>query len=232
MTSLPATVAVDAHVGTPRLDADVLRSRYRSSQKRLLMFDYDGTLTPIVDNPAAAVPSETVKRTLQRLASDPCNTVWIISGRDQDFLEQYLGSIPELGFSAEHGSFIREPTSTRWTNLAEDSDMGWQNEVVDVFEDYTRRTQGSFIERKRIAVTWHYRGADPEVGAMHAQECRRALEAQVVGRWDIDIMSGKANLEVRPSFVNKGEITKKLVLRDQESPPDFVMCMGDDFTDE
>ena len=67
---------------------------------------------------------------------------------------------------------------------------------------------------------------------MHAQECRRALEAQVVGRWDIDVMSGKANLEVRPSFVNKGEITKKLVLRDQESPPDFVMCMGDDFTDE
>ena len=81
-------------------------------------------------------------------------------------------------------------------------------------------------------MTWHYRGADPEVGTLHAQECRRALESQVVGRWDIDVMSGKANLEVRPSFVNKGEIAKRLVLRDQESPPDFVMCLGDDFTDE
>ena len=47
-------------------------------------------------------------------------------------------------------------------------------------------------------------------------------------------MSGKANLEVRPSFVNKGEIAKRLVKEkyDEKEPPEFVLCMGDDFTDE
>jgi trehalose 6-phosphate synthase/phosphatase len=48
-------------------------------------------------------------------------------------------------------------------------------------------------------------------------------------------MTGKANLEVRPRFVNKGEIAKRLVLDygDQPGePPEFVLCLGDDFTDE
>jgi trehalose 6-phosphate synthase/phosphatase len=61
-------------------------------------------------------------------------------------------------------------------------------------------------------------------------------------------MAGKANLEVRPTFINKGEICKRLVatynaeLReavsanggDSNSPSklEFILCMGDDFTDE
>lgn len=48
-------------------------------------------------------------------------------------------------------------------------------------------------------------------------------------------MAGKANLEVRPRFVNKGEIAERLVLGYRDGPgdaPEFVLCMGDDFTDE
>lgn len=45
-------------------------------------------------------------------------------------------------------------------------------------------------------------------------------------------MTGKANLEVRPRFVNKGEIAKRLVLEYGDAPPEFVLCLGDDFTDE
>lgn len=47
-------------------------------------------------------------------------------------------------------------------------------------------------------------------------------------------MAGKANLEVRPSFVNKGEIAKLLIKRYSEDvhPLDFILCAGDDYTDE
>lgn len=45
-------------------------------------------------------------------------------------------------------------------------------------------------------------------------------------------MTGKANLEVRPRFVNKGEIAKRLVEEYGSQPPEFVLCLGDDFTDE
>lgn len=45
-------------------------------------------------------------------------------------------------------------------------------------------------------------------------------------------MTGKANLEVRPTFINKGEIAKRLVEDEGSDPPQFILCLGDDFTDE
>lgn len=129
---------------TPLLDRAALLKQYRSAKKRLFMFDYDGTLTPIVKDPASAIPSERVIRTLKALASDIQNAVWIISGRDQEFLSRYLGDIPELGFSAEHGSFMRHPRSTEWENLAETFDMTWQKEVMECFQKYTEKTPGNF----------------------------------------------------------------------------------------
>ncbi|KAB5513612.1 glycosyltransferase family 20 protein [Coniochaeta sp. 2T2.1] len=221
-------------VSTPLLDRAAMLGRYRAANKRLFMFDYDGTLTQIVREPSAAVPSERVITTLRALAADPKNAVWIISGRDQVFLQQHLGHITELGFSAEHGSFMKHPGSDEWENLAEKFDMGWQQEVLDVFQKYTDKVPGSFIERKRCALTWHYRLADPEQGLHMSHECQRELESTVLRRWDVDVMAGKANLEVRPTFINKGEICKRLV-NDYASSADklgFVFCAGDDFTDE
>lgn len=220
---------------TPALDKVRLLAQYRKSEKRLFMFDYDGTLTPIVKDPQSAIPSDRVVRTLKTLASDPRNAVWIISGRDQAFLDEWLGHITELGLSAEHGSFLRKPKSEIWENLTEKEDMSWQQRVVQVFQNYTERTQGSFVERKKIAVTWHYRRADPDYGAFQARECRKELENTVGKEFDVEVMPGKANLEVRPRFVNKGEIAKRLVEEYGEeagAAPEFVLCSGDDFTDE
>lgn len=87
-------------------------------------------------------------------------------------------------------------------------------------------------------------------------------------KWEVEVMEGKANLEVRPTFINKGEIVKRLVREynnsgsattrrtreiahnntDQQAQAadgganaegsgpsnklEFVLCCGDDFTDE
>jgi trehalose 6-phosphate synthase/phosphatase len=111
---------------------------------------------------------------------------------------------------------------------------------------------GSFIERKRCALTWHYRLADPDQGIHMSRECHHELENTVGRKWDVEVMAGKANLEVRPTFINKGEIAKRLVnmynaelraaasagtepTNGEDALPnkiDFVLCLGDDFTDE
>lgn len=231
---------------TPLLDRIKLLATFRQANKRLFMFDYDGTLTPIVKDPQSAIPSDRVIRTLKTLAGDSRNAVWIISGRDQAFLDEWMGHIPELGLSAEHGSFIRHPMDKEWENMTSKTDMSWQDEALHVFQHFTEKTQGSFVERKKVALTWHYRNADPDYGAYQAQECRKRLESTVAKKYDVEVMTGKANLEVRPTFVNKGEIAKRLIAEyssgvEETSPigkppvasgPDFVFCLGDDFTDE
>lgn len=133
---------------TPQLDENLLSNRFETSRKRLLMFDYDGTLTPIVKEPSAAVPTEKLLRTLKALTVDPKNTVWIISGRDQVFLDKHLGDIPGLGLSAEHGCFLKKPHAAKseWINLTVNMDMSWQKDVLDIFEYYTERTIGKFLK--------------------------------------------------------------------------------------
>ncbi|KAL4781038.1 trehalose-phosphatase [Aspergillus varians] len=223
----------DRSVATPALDRAKLLKQYHKARKRLFMFDYDGTLTPVVRDPQSAIPSDRILSALKSLAANPQNTVCIISGRDQAFLDEQMGHIPELGLSAEHGCFIRMPRSNIWQNLAETTDMGWQKEAMEIYQHFTERTHGSFIERKKVALTWHYRRADPIYAASQARECQKQLEEHVSKAWDIEVIAGKANLEVRPRFVNKGFIATRLVeAYENRKAPEFILCSGDDFTDE
>ncbi|GME61336.1 Trehalose-phosphate synthase subunit [Neofusicoccum parvum] len=213
---------------TPILNKTELLSQYRKANKRLFMFDYDGTLTSIVEDPQAALPSDRLIATIKELASDPSNAVWIISGRDQAFLEQCLGHISELGLSAEHGSFVRRPKSDSWDDLTATMDKSWQSTVMQLFQDYTQSTPGSFTERKKVAITWHWRQTDPKEGARKADECFNHLKATVAKEHEVEIIEGKANVEVRLRSVNKGEITKSLVAEYGDSLPEFILCSGDD----
>lgn len=233
---------------SPALNRPILLENYKQAERRLFLFDYDGTLTPIVQDPAAAIPSARLINILEKLAADPKNQIWIISGRDQQFLNKWLGSrLPQLGLSAEHGCFVKDVNCEEWVNLTDKYDMSWQKRVGDTMEEFTNRTPGSFIERKKVALTWHYRRAVPELGEFHASELKKELDKYAEGS-DLEIMEGKANIEVRPKFVNKGEIVRRLVWHKHGAPqdmlattreeltkdqmPDFTLCLGDDLTDE
>jgi len=183
---------------TPALPTQHMLERYSKATKRLFLLDYDvsspsaflfygadseqGTLSPIVKTPSMAVPSEDTLTALTLLSADPCNLVYIISGRDGAFLEQHLGHIRELGMSAEHGGFIRAPGSEQWTNFTESMDMSWMNEVLEVFKYYTERTTGSHIEVKKSSITWHYRSTDPEWGCV-LHSCFLLARALFTGTW-------------------------------------------------
>ncbi|KAJ7598894.1 trehalose-6-phosphate phosphatase [Mycena floridula] len=215
---------------TPYIPKAMLQDNYRSAKKRLFLFDYDGTLAPIVKTPSMAIPSQAALSALAKLAADPKNIVYIISGRDGAFLEQHLGHLTNIGFSAEHGGFVKECGSSEWINFTETLDMSWMSEVLEIFKYYTERTTGSQIEVKKSSVTWHYRGADPEWGLFQCRQCQDLLENNVVNKRPIEVLVGKKNLEVRPIAINKGEIVKRLLYKNPDA--EFIFCAGDDKTDE
>jgi len=177
------------------------------------------------------LPSKRLIEALRALASDPANVVYVVSGRDCKFLDQILGRevVPNLGFSAEHGCFIREPKEEDWTDLTTNIDMTWKADVEEVFHYYEERTTGSFVEKKAASVTFHYRNADPVFGVFQAKECQALLEDRQQ-KLPIDVIVGKKNLEVRPLALNKGEIVKRLLCQHRDA--DFALCIGDDRTDE
>ncbi|TFK38212.1 trehalose-6-phosphate phosphatase [Crucibulum laeve] len=215
---------------TPYIPKDQLEGLYESAGKRLFLFDYDGTLAPIVKTPSMATPSEATLEALTKLSDDPKNLVYIISGRDGEFLEQHLGHLQNVGFSAEHGGFVRERGTKEWVNFTKSLDMSWMSEVEEIFRYYTERTTGSHIEVKKSSITWHYRGSDPEWGQFQCRQCQDLLENNLAHKRPIEVLVGKKNLEVRPIAVNKGEIVKRILYKNPDA--EFIFCAGDDKTDE
>lgn len=72
-------------------------------------------------------------------------------------------------FSAEHGCFIKYVNSgdsfdCNWISLLNETELSWKKDILEIFEYFTERTPGSFIEQKSASVTWHYRLSDPEYG--------------------------------------------------------------------
>ncbi|KAJ3275299.1 threalose-6-phosphate phosphatase [Borealophlyctis nickersoniae] len=190
---------------TPLLDLSRTVEQYKRAKKRIFMFDHDGTLTPIVKTPNAAVPPPDMLKAMEILVKDPKNVVFVISGRDEACLDNWLGHIKGLGLSAEHGCFLKYPGG-KWINLSEELDFSWKTEVKEIFNYYTERTQGSFVEHKRCSITWHHRMTDPDYGMVQAKECQNYLENAILSKFPIEILLGKKNLEVRPISINKGEI--------------------------
>ena len=220
---------------TQRLEETNILATYSPAKQRLLLFDYDGTLTPIVEDPAAAILSHEALKSIERLAANPRNAVWIISGRNQSFLEQLFGHLNDLGLVAEHGSFLRPPGTPAWDDRTADADMRWKEGVTEAFELLTEMTPGSRVEAKRAAVVWHFRQADQRLATLQAAHCKKDLEGKFGRDAPVEFIDGKCVLEARLKTVNKGQIVQGLVAEMNAASgkfPDFVLCFGDDVTDE
>jgi trehalose 6-phosphate synthase/phosphatase len=87
-------------------------ARHRAAARRLVVLDYDGTLVPLVRDPATAAPTPEVLDALDRLAADAANDLVVMSGRDWKTLESWFGT-RRVTLVAEHGVRVREPGETR-----------------------------------------------------------------------------------------------------------------------
>lgn len=52
--------------------------------------------------------------------------------------------------------------------MLDESDMSWKKNVEEIFEYYTDRTPGSYIELKEQSLVWHYENADLTFGQWQA----------------------------------------------------------------
>ncbi|KAK9763176.1 Trehalose-6-P synthase/phosphatase complex subunit [Basidiobolus ranarum] len=217
-------------VQIPHITPFVAKPAYQSSQKRLFFLDYDGTLAPYVRAHSNPASFDRVKKLLESLTDDPKNTVYIMSGRTTSSLDEVLGSIPNLGFSAENGCFVKHPGSD-WERLLSDNDFSWQGKVREIFEYYTERTPGSYIESKEVALVWDYRLADnPSYGAWQAAECQNHIQDALGTVYPIHVVGVSKNLEVLPRSVSKSNAVHRVLEANPEA--DFIVAIGDDRTDE
>lgn len=203
----------------------VIRRRYEKARNRCLLLDYDGTLVPFSRLPSEAAPDNAVRDLLLRLSSDSRNHVVVISGRDLSSLDRWLGELP-ITLVAEHGASFKMRNGA-WQQMVSVSDL-WKEEIRRVMQLFVLRCAGSFVEEKTNTIAWHYRNTQAGLGFSRSRELLNTL-GQLSQNTTLQVIDGNKVIEVRIAGFDKGATALKIV---GESDPDFVLCMGDDTTDE
>lgn len=210
----------------PATQQQVVHS-FRTAKNRLILLDYDGTLANFVPtpDPAAAAPSPFLTSLLSHLAHLSGTTLAIVSGRPRAALESWFNESPRLTLAAEHGAWIKADNS--WTQqkatLADH-----RAAITRLLERYAERTPGVQIEQKDFAIVWHYRNVPPELAFARNAQLRHELK-QLLDNTDIGVYNGSKVIEIKPRNIHKGAVCENLLAR---SPADFILCIGDDYTDE
>jgi trehalose 6-phosphate synthase/phosphatase len=214
-----------------RLRGDLRKSlleAYQAAERRLLLLDYDGTLVSFASTPEAARPDEELISILHDLENKEANRVVVISGRDAETLESWLGSA-RIDLVAEHGARYRKNGEGEWKEAEEVTVGNWKEELRPVFDVFVDRTPGALLEEKSHALVWHYRRAEPGLGSQRAAELTETLEGYVANT-SLHILQGHKVVEVKPSMVSKGRAAQPWL---HEKPRfDFILAIGDDVTDE
>lgn len=201
------------------LPPDLQRALTEAAQapRLLVTSDFDGTLAPIVNNPADARPLAEAASALVELADLPVTAAALISGRALDTLRS-LSSMPEtVHLVGSHGAEFD-------TGFVHDIDRALLARIVDELQTIAEGRPGVTVETKPASVALHIRNASaPDAqAALHA--ARGASKA-----WDAQLTEGKAVLEFAVISTDKGEAVD--ILREQHAAS-VVVFFGDDVTDE
>ena len=205
----------------------------KSARHILLLLDYDGTLTPIVERPELANLPKTARQLLRALARQRRFTLGIISGRALVDLKDKVG-ISDIIYAGNHGLEMEWP-GVRFVNPLAEEFRPVLRLMHYVLVQALGAIRGVLVEDKGLTLSVHYRQipADKSTEVKNTFD-RIAQGAATLGK--IRITSGKKVYEIRPAVAwDKGKAIKLLMNkygkggRKSQLLPIYV---GDDLTDE
>ena len=203
---------------------NIIKKKYDKAKKRLLVLDYDGTLSAFVKNPEDATPTERTLQLLKNMVSDKRNKVVINSGRNHEVLDKWFEGI-NLDLAAEHGAFYK--IDGKWHQNMKEKPV-WDEEILDIIQRTIDKTPRSELEIKNTALVWHYRNSDIWLAEMREKQLVNQLIGPV-SRHNLQIMRGNKIVEIKSPDYNKGSELKRLL---EKEDYDFVLAIGDDTTDD
>ncbi|XP_072972702.1 probable trehalose-phosphate phosphatase 6 isoform X2 [Typha angustifolia] len=191
-----------------------------SKGKQIVMFlDYDGTLSPIVDDPDSAFMSDSMRAAVRNLARHFPTA--IVSGRCRDKVFS-LVRLAELYYAGSHGMDIKGPAKgPKYTKA----------KVYKTLLEKTKSITGSKVEHNKFCVSVHFRCVDEKCWGSLAEQVRSVLKDYPKLRLSL----GRKVLEIRPTIKwDKGKALEFLLesLGFADCNNVLPVYIGDDRTDE
>ena len=194
----------------------------------LLLFDFDGTLSPIAPHPdLAALPTET-KNDLIALEGIDRFTLGVVSGRALDDVRRKV-AIPGLIYAGNHGLEIEGPGWSFLHPQAEAFKLQLER-ILAALDACLSGMEGVYVEGKDFTLSVHYRLTPQELRPRVMSAFDEVMAEAGKGE-RVRVTRGKEVLEVRPNVDwHKGKAIERLA---SGQPAGTLVCyFGDDLTDE
>jgi trehalose-phosphatase len=194
----------------------------------LLIFDYDGTLTPIVEKPESALLSEGMRNLLARASQ--YYALGIMSGRPLREVKK-LVKLRGIYFSGNHGFEVEGP-GIKFVKQEAEQARPILKKICDGLKGKLSRVEGVIVEDKGLTASIHYRLVAPK----DFKRLEATFEREVkpyVDSGKIMVTRGKKVLEIRPKIEwDKGKAVLWVI--DVVDPKGKLtpVYIGDDQTDE
>lgn len=208
------------------LPVDFLLEKIKAREKIFLIFDYDGTLTPIVDTPDKAVLDTKTRTMIESLAKQPNLKIAIVSGRSIKDLQVLSGiKSQEIIISGSHGG---EVLYQEQYNVISNVPKVAQLDDFKIFVKKALNNFGGIIfEEKPFSFSIHYRLAKENDVGLIKQLIIEQFERMELNK-HFKIQPGKKVIEIIPESFNKGKTVKSIL---KMFPQYFYVYFGDDLTD-
>lgn len=198
----------------------------RTGSRLALLFDYDGTLSPIVAHPALALLSLGTRRLLDRLASLPNVCVGVLSGRSLSDLRHLVG-LPTVYYAGNSGLEL-DLLGRRMVHPDAERYRRRVASVVSSLGEVSRGYPGAWVEDKGLGLTLHYRDVPLPLLKDLLEQAGRLLHPHA---GSLRVVDGPMAWEVTPALPwDKGTALRKIV--ETAGVPAVPLYVGDRTNDE
>lgn len=205
----------------------ILKER-REGELLGLFFDFDGTISEIVDSPEEARILPGARKFLETLAESDDVVAGVISGRQIEDLKEKVG-VSGIVYSGNHGAQL-EMFGESYT-LAKDEELSSLNHLAMELADKATAFSGMIVEDKKFSVSVHTRLVDDWL----LDDLTRLVTNTAKKHCNLKIREGKRVLEVfLENSPDKGEVLVFILEKIEEtfSTTVFPVYFGDDVTDK
>jgi trehalose 6-phosphate phosphatase len=189
-----------------------------------ILLDIDGTILDIAPTPHEVQVPDGLRRALTRLIDRTGGALAVVSGREIDDIDKVFAPL-RLAAVGGHGAEIRvSPAMPDYERRGRFLEPDLRRKLCEIGS----HNPGVIVEDKGFSIAIHYRLAmEKELPLKDAVYTACALYP----RAPIEILPGKAVIEIKTRGVNKGTGVRELMMH----PPFAGRCplfIGDDTTDE
>lgn len=213
-------------------DINKITGALKNHYIKILIFDFDGTLSPISKSPQEVVLSSETKNLLEKLHKKKGVYVAIISGRNLNDLKNKVG-IKNLIYGGNHGLEGKLP-DRKYNYPIPTKILKAIEQVKKKLKKITSGFSGTFIEDKGSVLSFHYRGT-PRQSIPAVKLLLNKIVKLYVKKGLIKVIAGKKVYEIFPNVNwNKGEFANLMIKKISSLTKDIPLALfiGDDKTDE